>query len=1807
MVIKNAQYKVQGMNKDLSYSAFDPKYSWHNKNIRLTARDNNDLLSITNEKGTLELIDVNDLPINGEALGSCVLNDNLILFTHSANTTIDESMSGLKVDVKSITKVRDEIVYDTDTTTADILNIDRSCTEGYTLVNDGGVYSCQKETTTIDEEPAVIVGGSTNTVEHFTYFTYGQWGTAFYKYGNFNLDGTWSTSDPLLKPNVYTNQVYTAFPNANVITYNSGPWINHLNNTTDGRLNKCGVWLSGNQGYEGTLGFSRSITVTESKNYYIGVGSDNYGYIKIDGVEILHQVDDLSGWSYPFRVWNVYPVYLAAGTHLVSLSVYNYGVVGILGFEIYNATEEQLIAAVDDAAIEPYILFSTKNIANGELFDIGNYTCTDSTYQLINEGGVYSCQKIITTTDTQPAIEDIAYTCNNPDYTLINDNGVYSCTKVTQIVTPIYESSLEFSSNLSNIIEPIKLSFDYLNNSNNTLSSSGFFTSSTNKLVFNIESKLSGALYSISNIKLNRASVDITPVSLTSFNWDAAGDSSWLVPSSTIIYQTSTTGNYDNIYKLNNFSSTNSITTELLYSGNLNFNINNKIQTLPFYENESIQKVYWIDGRNQPRVINIADGTVYGYGNTQFDFIQELLLQESVVVTKQYGGGSFKAGVIQYAFTYFNKNGAESNIFYITPINSISPIDRGGKVDEFIQNTFKLELNNLESKYQYVRIYSIYRTSKDATPEVKSVVDLSIDSTGYVSYIDAGTSGSIVSSDLLLYVGGEELIPQCMSQKNNTLFLGNIELASSEVIPSTLKDVDENADTLFSWIESQPTTLESTLNGSNNAYPYKPDSLRYNTNVAHFKYDETYRLGVQGQYKNGKWSSPIWIGADKKVDKRYQTFYDGISSSVLLIYINGQYTPSQTIIDWFLEKGFIKVRPVIVPLNYSDRTIVAQGIVNNTLGILKNRLQANSGSNVFAFPDYLFRTNSKAPQSTGKTYDGRYAHMDILKINNEVHPYNSSTPSKYIENMGSWNEGGDDFHDVYDSYGHAKPLNDDYDREFMFVDRNMVNFWSPEIEYNSELISQYQGSITSASLYGFAFETGYNYSFSLDSGKIDDFVNSSSLNFNKNNYYTGNDSSDSIIDKNIRTRVNSGGNNNNQILFPIWSPKDYNTSSNFNNISNYNIPFTKSNKSGMFYFGINSNLIGSKITYDINTPYVINNDSSIFYKTNVADNQSNNGNILYSKLFNKTYAGGSYKNQMRDEASGDKRAVSITSPLNIKYNSSNHALFSFKEKSGTFKCMPRLQNVSESTTLDSYANVPSKWYRMGANGYSADVLSRNLLAYPMLSTNDSTKNSLPIFDLYVNDTDKDSTRYGGTSLDALYNNTWIPCGAPVAVSDGMILNYTDGDTYIQRFDVLRVFPNDLNQIPQHTEIISFLCESFINLDGRSDVNRYNTDSSLMTKSNYGLLNNIYSQKNNYFNYNILDPLLFKSKSFSNTIVWTKTKVSGATTDNWTSISMLSSIDLDGVYGGVSSINLFNNDLYAFQSKGIARLLFNERVQQQASDGISVELTNGYKVPEYRYISNQYGCGDKWSIIEGKLGIYFIDYINKSIISIGDGIKDLGLSLGFKSWFNNVKDADKYILSYDRNNNDLYIHNGVNCLNYSEILNTFVSFYDYTGILQMKNVWDKFISIKSSNDITNVWLNNSGNYNMFYGEQKPFSIEYLINPDPLNDKVFNTFEYRLNDQFIDWNHLEVSNWYQYGELNDRQYSDSLKRKFNVNRVQLPRQSKTLDSNSKLIDLDTRNSLNRIRSTWTKLKLEHKVEDVNNNRKFDMQDLNITYTI
>jgi hypothetical protein len=148
------------------------------------------------------------------------------------------------------------------------------------------------------------------------------------------------------------------------------------------------------------------------------------------------------------------------------------------------------------------------------------------------------------------------------------------------------------------------------------------------------------------------------------------------------------------------------------------------------YENENIQKVYWTDGVNQPRIINIVD-TIEVNGSTvgsdkDIDFLPTLALNEGVSITKFLGTGEFPAGVIQYAFTYYNRHLQESSIFYVTPLQYISYAGRAGSPEDKIATAFKIDISNVDTKFDYLRIYSILRTSLDGTPVVKRVQDVPI-------------------------------------------------------------------------------------------------------------------------------------------------------------------------------------------------------------------------------------------------------------------------------------------------------------------------------------------------------------------------------------------------------------------------------------------------------------------------------------------------------------------------------------------------------------------------------------------------------------------------------------------------------------------------------------------------------------------------------------------------------------------------------------------------------------------------------------------------------------------------------------------------------------------------------------------------------------------------------------------------------------------------------------------------------------------------------------------------------------------------
>ena len=167
-----------------------------------------------------------------------------------------------------------------------------------------------------------------------------------------------------------------------------------------------------------------------------------------------------------------------------------------------------------------------------------------------------------------------------------------------------------------------------------------------------------------------------------------------------------------------------------------NFNFGNNIKGIFCYENSELQKVYWVDGVNQLRYINLADSNfksdIYPEGKLPIteeiylDSSPEFKLNHTIEVERVAGGGIFTAGVIQYAFTYYMKYGAETGIVDMTPLYYISEAERGLLADETVGCSFRVKITNPDTRFDYLRLYSIQRTSLNGTPIVKIVKDLKL-------------------------------------------------------------------------------------------------------------------------------------------------------------------------------------------------------------------------------------------------------------------------------------------------------------------------------------------------------------------------------------------------------------------------------------------------------------------------------------------------------------------------------------------------------------------------------------------------------------------------------------------------------------------------------------------------------------------------------------------------------------------------------------------------------------------------------------------------------------------------------------------------------------------------------------------------------------------------------------------------------------------------------------------------------------------------------------------------------------------------
>ena len=588
----------------------------------------------------------------------------------------------------------------------------------------------------------------------------------------------------------------------------------------------------------------------------------------------------------------------------------------------------------------------------------------------------------------------------------------------------------------------------------------------------------------------------------------------------------------------------------------------------------------------------------------------------------------------------------------------------------------------------------------------------------------------------------------------------------------------------------------------------------------------------------------------------------------------------------------------------------------------------------------------------------------------------------------------------------------------------------------------------------------------------------------------------------------------------------------------------------------------------------------------------------------------SYINEITDHAgdgdvsSTQKQQRFGSDPVSIKYKSTPHAVLALQGDL-SYNILPTAER--DGTALNTISGTTPFWSTTNQD-VNQSVLPINM-----------NYGWLWLVELY---NDNVQNRFGGTSDDAIENNTWLPCGQPVSIDDAADstkgIEWTEGDTFFQRYDCLKTYPFTNEDTNSVVDILSFMVETRVNIDGRYDRNRGQNSNLQMSPINFNLLNYVYSQNNNFFSYRTLDKTLFNVDTYKNYITWTKKKTPGEEVDTWTNITLANVLDLDGDKGNITALKRFNNSLFAFQDKAFSQILYNENTQLSTTAGVPIEIANSGKVDGKRYVSETVGCANKWSIIESPYGLYFMDSNNASINLYNGQLSDLTSKYGFNSWARKLMNKESWKPSfntfrtfYDRNSKDVYFVNKDVALDFSETMNQFTSFISYENTPAMFNVANKFYAFKNGQ----LYEQEAGDYGVFFDVCKPYHITFIDNQDYVYDKTYTNLEFRAvvdpdissNAFNLPFDKLTANTDYQLGTVDFKPQQSSayksypsLVRKFRIWRADIPRAAWTTAGGIKKQD--------RMRNPWIYLKLEKTVPSgTTKQSKMEMHDLIVDYYI
>jgi len=214
--------------------------------------------------------------------------------------------------------------------------------------------------------------------------------------------------------------------------------------------------------------------------------------------------------------------------------------------------------------------------------------------------------------------------------------------------------------------------------------------------------------------------------------------------------------------------------TTTLIQGNLKLTETTHIEAESFYENENIIKLYWADGVNPLRYMNILKSPT---DIALLDVCPAFIVSQPELEATTWGG-VHTSGMIQYCYNLVVKNGAQTRV---SPRSELIPLKKqtgGGDVNELVGQINHIKINNVDTKFDIIRVYSVKYTSFNQSPIVSLIAEESIskvNKTTTIRVVDDGNVISNISEKELLFLGGESLVPKSIASKFNYLVLGDIK------------------------------------------------------------------------------------------------------------------------------------------------------------------------------------------------------------------------------------------------------------------------------------------------------------------------------------------------------------------------------------------------------------------------------------------------------------------------------------------------------------------------------------------------------------------------------------------------------------------------------------------------------------------------------------------------------------------------------------------------------------------------------------------------------------------------------------------------------------------------------------------------------------------------------------------------------------------------------------------------------------------------------------------------------------------------